>query len=421
MTKRRMKTMCCLYRGADSFGIFLSNKSATKSGSIYLVGAAKGREKSPLASQTDQFVPGMLSLIIALSFGHVVQCATNDVFGLSLSSSFTLNGNSIVQVGMIDSLALSNDACLKYLDHTDQSATGYNLYTGLANPEEGVVIAWHSNRATKWQPSSGFAIDGSTIQQNQLHYGSMIVYSEATYVLFGSSTILKVPSSGVVQEVAANTTDPLLGLFSDTASGLAYLALDLDQKQFYFGFPLDVARTRFYIAGSDPIFIGGNLLNSRPQILKTSGRVVVPPNPEEIELESGLLFPLLTRESLQVSASQFLQQPVFTVPVFVSSFIQLDPQIQTYFQDLQIGPDAVLVLDLRGAAYDSGDRLTVFDYATATGQFSQIILFNYASSSCLVLSADGQFTGTSFYVTFSSDLSCTYSAAPQLLKEFYYY
>lgn len=401
--------------------VFLSTKSATKSGSIYsLEHSERGKNLSRPRGLINLYF-GMISLIFALLLGHTAWCATSDVFGLSLSHGFTLNGISIPQISMLDSFALSNDACLEYLDNTNQNAMIYHLYTGLTTPEEGIVCAWHSNRALIWLPSSGFAIDGHPIQQDQLHYGSMIVYSDIAYMLFGSSNIIAVPLSGVVYEVAVNTTDPLLGLFSDAISGLAYLALDLDREHFYFGFPLDSTRTRFYIAGSESIFIGGNLLNSRPQILKVSGRSVVPPNSGEIELESGLLFPLLTRESLHVSASQFLQQPIFTVPVFVDSFTQLDPYIQTHFQDLQIGPGAVLVLDLRGAAYESGDSLTVFSYATVVGQFSQIVLLNYASSSCLALSADGQFTGTSFYVTFSSDLSCTYSAAPQLLKEFYYY
>lgn len=361
----------------------------------------------------------LLLLVYVISAGR---CASSDLFGLSSSNSFTLNDLSLPQVQLIDSLALSNDACIRYSDHNDRTGSAYNIYTGMTNPAVGVVCASHNGLTLSWQSSSGFVLNtGQTFDQDGLHYGSMIAHSGVAYLLYSSSELLAMPASGVAQFVLTNTSDPLLGLFSDTQSGIAYLALDTAREQFYIGYPLEPDRQRDYIAGSESIFIGGNLLNSRPQILKSSLRIVAPPDQSEVSLESGLVFPLLSRETLRVSASQVLQQPVFTVPVIVGSSVQLNPYLQTHFQDLQIEPGAVLVLDLGGTAYDTGDTLGIFTYAAAQGQFEQIVLLNYASSSCLVLSADGQFTGTSFYITFTADLSCTYSAAVRLLKEFYYY
>lgn len=360
----------------------------------------------------------MLLFLCVLS---TVRCASTDLFGLSSSDGFTLNDITLPQVQLIDSLVLSNDACVRYSDHSDRTPSPYNIYTRMATPVVGALCALHSGSALLWQPSSGFARDGGpTFYQDGLHYGSMIVHSGTAYLLQGRSSILALPSSGVAQ-ILMNASDPLLALFSDATSGVAYLALDTVQEQFYVGYPLEPSRARDYITNSGSIIIGGNMLNSRPQILKSTLRIVAPPDPVEIPLESDLVLPLLTREALRVSPSQVIQQPVYTVPVIVGSSIQLNPYVHTHFQDLQIGSGSVLVLDLNGASYDTGDTLNIFTYAAAQGQFDQIVLLNYATTSCLVLSADGQFTGTSFYVTFTVDLSCTYSAAVHLLKEFYYY
>lgn len=347
-----------------------------------------------------------------------------DLFGLSSSDTFTLNDVTVPDISsqLVDCWALSNDACLLYANRLDTTATSFNPFTGqLASPEvNSAVCALHSGRTLSWNPDQGLQVLGSTLTDTiRPHYGSLIVLNDnIAYLLHNSTRLIAIQTANPDQDLLVGNENPLLALFTDSISRLAYLALDLDSAQFYVGFPLDPSRSEIILPNLESIYLGGNALNSRPQILKPSPLSLLLPNsngaaPTAVPLESALWLPLLTREPLVASQSQTLNQPVFTVPVIVGegSSIQLNPYIQTHFQDLQIGPGAVLVLDLNGAAYDAGSTLNIFSYASVTGQFSQIILLNYASSSCLTLSADGEFTGTSFFVTFSVDVSCTYSSA----------
>lgn len=363
-----------------------------------------------------------ISLLSLYSLCGVLAPAwSQDLFGLSASSSFTLNDVALPTLRLVDSLALTNTGCVRYASWTDSTASIFNVFTNeISNPDQGLVVcASYAGETLSWTAQSGVELLG--VQEftfNPIHYGSLIVLDSGSvgYILHETNRILAVHRNGTIQHLLSTNVDPLLGLYTDPESKLAYLALD--NQGFYFGFPLDLSRASLRIASQESIFIGGNLLNSRPQILTLSNEIHAHTPSGFVQLQSNFLFPLLTREVIVLASSQTLSiQPVFTVPVIVSpgSSIQLDPRIQTFFQDLQIGAGSVLVLDLGGAAYGSGDTLNIFNYASATGQFSQIVLLNYASSSCLVLSADGQFTGTSFYVTFSTDLSCTPSLALRLV------
>lgn len=349
--------------------------------------------------------------LLALLFYFPVK--SQNIFGLSSSVSFVLDSSALSALRRIDSLALSNTGCIRY-PLGSGSPSRYNVFTGtVTNPDQDVVCAFHTAETLTWTPQSGFVLLGvNSLQIDQINYGSMIVMDAgSTAVLVSNITdILAVHRNGTVATIHTSP-DPILGLYSDTTSKVAYLALDT--AGFYFGFPLDSTRQVLRVASETPIFVGGNLLNSKPQVLRQDGLLEAPPE-LGVALTSDILFPLLTREPITILPSQTLpDQPVFTVPVIIGpgGSFQLSPnEGQTYFQDLQIGSDAVLILDLGGSAYGTGDSLDIFTYAAASGQFSQIVLLNYASSSCLVLSADGQFTGTSFYVTFTADLSCTSSA-----------
>lgn len=349
----------------------------------------------------------------------VAASVAQDLFGFDSSAgNFALNGQPLGQLSRVDCLALSEAFVLHYDSLSgDTRAIAYNAFSGATLPILGqtVVLAWHAGeQLTSNLTGSGFELfDRPLPPLVGLHYGSLIVTSLGGFLLRGQSNVVLVTRQGSVQEwtyggaVLSLHTDP------DNLDWPQYGALDLESGRFYFG-SVDAGQPAQVTAPASfrTVYTSGNALNSQPQILNSATNVLfVASTRQTLQLAASLKL-LLSREIVLVASSQGLELPVYSVPVLItgSAVLQLTADQVPYFSQVTIEAGSTLVLDLGGRGYTDGDTLTVFGYASAVGQFDYIELVNYASSSCLHLSAEGQLGGASYYVTFSTEISCTATA-----------
>lgn len=370
-------------------------------------------------------IPGALTSVL-IGLALVAASLAQDFFGFDSSAGrFVLNGQLLAQLPRVDCLALSESAVLRFGSLPGASSgTNYDVFssTALSTPEQAIVLAWHAGeKLILGATGSGFELFGRPIPPlDGLHYGSLIVTVLGGFLLRGQSSVVFFTREGTVQEWTYGGA--VLSLHVDPAnpSWPQYSALDLESGRFYLG-SVDASQSGQIAAPTSfrTIYTGGNALNSRPQILNGASNVLfVASTQQTLQLSSSLNL-LLSRESVQLASSQGLEQPAYSVPVVItaSAVIQLTAGQVPYFSQITIEAGSTLVLDLGGRGYTDGDTLTVFAYASAAGQFEHIELVNYASSSCLRLSAEGQLGGASYYVTFSTEISCT-SAAGRLTGGF---